>query len=608
MSQNAQRPNEEESFLPYIVILVLIFFALFFPILVISVPLYFLFKRFNFIESISGLIFSSLISLIVSIQYKDLYFKWYINSFKEKRILTDGFPIIFIIPFSLLIVFILLTIKNTRFSSKLPSLTNRKNLPAESPGLMPSLEEKEIAKKIVSIAGRDFTIDNSVHSSNSDIKFPNRQFPIGVNKAKDKVYISESELRYHGIIFGSTGSGKTEIIKSIAGGLLDLGWHGMMLDLKEDTAPGGLKDWCEDYSSEHSLPYQDFALSNPNPNYWFSPLKDIGPDEALNTILASQKFEDAFYRALNEKQLGQLISLLHLCNKIDPKKYSQLTVYDIGNILSSSDLREATKSMVALVTSTYPDYSKEDFDTLIHPSKQLQETAIGLGARLTGLYQTQVGRRALKEGEGRKEIDVTIPGLTYIGLDSMGKGEITRLISASVLRRMAVFASDRISGKQPGAGRIENAQPRFLIIDEANFVDKKILLELLSRARSSYITVIVCTQGPSDWESKSGDEVDLESLLQNCNVSFIMSQGSQYNAEICANIIGKENRQDVTQRIDSFGELTESGTIRNVVDHVVTADEIRSLGTGECIVRISRPSVRRFWTQTSMRSSKKNPR
>lgn len=566
----------------------------------IAIPLYLLLRN-KLRKRESLILLASFVIAFLSLSIKDFdYFvRWQVNFVFDQGINKADVPWLVIVNIAFILLFTSLAFLSNKIDTKIPTF---KKTPEPSTGLMPSYEEKEIAKKIVTVPNSAMTITKSDHTTENDLTFPKRKFPIGVDKNRQPVFIQESELRYHGIIFGSTGSGKTELIKTIAGGLLDLGWFGMILDLKEDTSTGGLRDWCEDYSEHNILPFQDFALSNPEPKFWFSPLHGIGPDEALNTILASQKFEDAYYRSLNEKQLGQLITLMHYSHKIDPHRFPELTVLEIGNILSSLDLREACKEMAALVISTYPEFSKKDFDSLLIPNKQGQEVAVGLGARLTGIYNTEAGRRALRAGDGREELDVTLSGLTYVGLDSMGKGELTRLISASILRRMAVYAADRTTGKaKGGAGKI---QPRFLIVDEANFVDKKILLELLSRARSSFISVIVCTQGPSDWNAKTIDEPGLTSLLQNCNVSLIMSQGEQSNAEICANIIGRENRQDVTQRINQLGEIMEAGSIRNITDFIVSADEIRGLGIGEVIVRISRPEVRSFWAQSAMRDPK----
>jgi len=572
------------------------------PSLVAMIIFYVLRGKLKKVEILSLFVASSALLIFISFHNAKIYIQWLLSFFSDQAVNKGDVPYLFIFNVSIVLALLMLLLVNTKIGGYIPNISGGMfSKPVEvSSGVLPTTEEKINTKKIVSVPGSTLTIDSNKHTLESK-EVGDRDFPVGLDKANKPMFINESEIRTHGLIFGSTGSGKTELIKTIAGGLMDLGWSGMILDLKEDTATGGLMDWCESYCNNNALPFQEFALSNPDPQYWFSPLKGIGSDEALNTILASQKFEDAYYRSLNEKQLGQLVTLLYTCNKIDPDKYPHPTVYDIGNILSASDLREATKEMVALLLREIPSFEKKDFDTLINPSKIMQETAGGLGARLTAMYQTQVGRVALKPGNNRMEMDVTNSGLTYVGLDSLGKGEITRLVSAAVLRRMAVYAADRTSGKERGASQGQK-DFRFLIVDEANFVDRFILLELLSRARSAGIACILCTQGPTDWISRGKGEPDLSSLVQNTNVAFIMSQGERSNAELCADIIGRANRSDYTARVDVLGEVTESGSMRSVVDFIVSPDDLRGMGVGEVVVRIGKPQEKQFWFQAQRRN------
>lgn len=437
----------------------------------------------------------------------------------------------------------------------------------------------------------------SSNSLNTEEPRGRRSFPVGLNKAGAPVFIREDEINKHGLLFGSTGSGKTESIKVLAAGLMDLGWSGLILDLKEDAQTGGLMDWCQEYSDYHALGFQKFRLSDPSPAYWFNVLHGMGPDEARDTILASQEFEAAYYRALNEKQLGQLVTLLYAATEIDPVRYLAPTVYSIGKILSSPDLPAATREMVATVISTVPGLAKDDFDSLIRPEKAMVEAAGGLGARLTAMYETKVGRSTLRPGDNRNPFDVTQPGLSYVGLDSMGKPELTRLVSASVLRRMAVYAADRTSGK------LHDKSPRFLIVDEANFVNRRLLLELLSRARSAGIACVVCTQGPTDWQAREAGEPDLTSLVQNTNVAIIMGQGERTNAELCADIIGRAEKNVINQRV-SDGQLMDAGSLSTKVDYLVSPDSLRSLTVGEAVIRVGKPNEWRSWAKILQRDPK----
>jgi type IV secretory pathway TraG/TraD family ATPase VirD4 len=213
------------------------------------------------------------------------------------------------------------------------------------------------------------------------------------------------------------------------------------------------------------------------------------------------------------------------------------------------------------------------------------------------MYETKVGRSTLRPGDNRNPFDVTQPGLSYVGLDSMGKPELTRLVSASVLRRMAVYAADRTSGK------LNDKSPRFLIVDEANFVNRRLLLELLSRARSAGIACVVCTQGPTDWQAREAGEPDLTSLVQNTNVAIIMGQGERTNAELCADIIGRAEKNVINQRV-ADGQLMDAGSLSTKVDYLVSPDSLRSLTVGEAVIRVGKPNEWRSWAKILQRDPK----
>lgn len=489
---------------------------------------------------------------------------------------------------------------STRLPFTFPTSPWRKEPEPGSTGILPNDTEREFSGSVVA-TGKSLTVDPLANAAAIPNEVGKREFPLGADKYGQPVMISEGELRYHGLLFGSTGSGKTETIKNLMGSLLDLGWDGCILDLKEDTGPGGLSDWCREYADNHALPYQELALSGSDSKVWFNPLYGMGPDEARDTIVGSQQFDDGYYRSLNEKQLGQLIRLTYAANAIDPTRYLAPSVYDLGKILASPNLAAATKDMVATVIAADPGVRKEEFDSLIRPDEAMAKAAGGLGARLTALYETEVARRALRPGDGRTELDISQPGLTYIGLSSSAMPAISRLVSAAVLRRMSVFAADRITGK------ISSKKPRFLIIDEANFVNRTLLLELLSRARSAWIPVIVCTQGPTDWNATTPGEAGLASLVQNTNVNIILSQGELTNAEMCADIIGRSE----TMRYSTVmrdGELIDgSGSARSSLEHLVSPDDLRRLKIGEAVIRIGKPSERVTWVKIPQRDAKVSP-
>jgi hypothetical protein len=488
-------------------------------------------------------------------------------------------------------------LEGTRIGAKLPEKIFRKKDPFAHDSVLPSESKRQRAKTVTPPG--DLLVKAEHHSIVNPMKVGERSFPIGTDGNGVPFMISEDEIRTHGLLFGSTGSGKTITIEALAGGLMDLGWEGMILDLKEDTDTGGLRDWCWDYSMSHAKPFQQLCLSDAEPEFWFNPLAGIGPDEARDAILSLMEFEAPYWRAINEEMLGQLTSLLYWVHEVDPVKFPYPTTIEMGKILKSGALDTATKKMRAIVKTSVPGIDDDYFTSLAHPSKDEAQSATGLGSRLTAMYATQAGRTILKADPSRKLLDVTQGGLTYVGLDSQGKPDLTRVISSSVLQRLSVYASMRTTGRADG-----KTVPRFLIVDEANWVDRTIVQNLLSRARGAGIAMILATQGPKDWIDRQGD--DFAKLGQNTNVAIIMSQGEPESAEICADYIGKEERIDVSRKVMD-GDVFDMGTTRKETVHRVTPDQLRSLQIGEAVIRIGKPIERFSWVAVGRRDPRSAP-
>ena len=403
----------------------------------------------------------------------------------------------------------------------------------------------------------------------------------------------------------------TETIKVIVSSLLTFGWSGMVLDLKEDAGPGGLRDWCEKYALSHQVAYQELCSSAQVSHTWFNPLEGLGPDEIRDTILALQEFDDAHWANINKEMLGQLVNLMVWANQVDPTRFKPPDMYTMGQIMTQDNLPGATKKMRAAMQH-HPGVEPEMFDVLAHPSEATKKSAPGYGAKLKQIFETQAGRTVLRASPDgtRRVIDVTSRGLTYVGLDSLGKADLTKMVSSAVLQRMSAYASARTTG-QTGEGRAP--APRFLIVDEAGWVDRTIVTNLLARARSAGICVILCTQGPKDWIDKQGDDWGM--LTNNVNVSLIMAQGSPDSAELCAEYIGQQYRQRTSETVkktkgllwdkpvrNADGEVTESLSVSEELAYKVEPEELRNMTVGDIIVRVGKPKNRVQWGKVQMRN------
>jgi hypothetical protein len=482
--------------------------------------------------------------------------------------------------------------QGTAIAARIPSFFRPKAL-GEKPSIIPSQKERQqLAEIVLPSPAHTGSLGHSLMGSQ---KPGERLVVLGMDRSGSPIGITEREIGTHALVFGSTGSGKTETIKTLAGGLLDLGWEGILLDLKEDTKPGGLRDWCETYAHSHAIAYQEIRLSDPNPRFWFDVLAGLSQDEARDTILSLSRFDDEYYKSVSIKLLGQLLKLRFWAHEIDPVSCPLPTLHDIAETLEHP-LAPSTKKWRAIVQQARPDLPAGEFQLLSNPTDVVQKQAESWGAKLGGLYQTQAGIRVLRSpaaSEHRPKMDVTTGGLIYVGLDSQGKPDLTRLVSSSVLQRISVEAAQRTTGQNGTAIR-----PKFLIVDEANWVDRTIVQNLLSRARSAGISMVLCTQGPMDWIDRDGN--DFAKLAQNTNIAMIMKQGEPEAAELCADYIGTVDYQKFTQRIDE-GSFQGGGSLMERTEHIVTPNELRGLGTGEMIIRVSTPRVRTEWMRVEMR-------
>jgi Mrp family chromosome partitioning ATPase len=373
--------------------------------------------------------------------------------------------------------------------------------------------------------------------------------------------LNSGELSMHAMILGATGSGKSTTAKTLVAGMLEMGWSGVVLDLEDDAGPGGLHEFCTTYARTNSIAYQQVSIG-PSPTTWLNPLEDLGPDEATDLLLSFYEFDDEYWSSINKKVLGQLVNLCYDAHSIEPSAAPYPSMFTIGSILEHGDLTAATKKLRAIVAASSADTNTDGYSALATPNPDTQKSSAGLGAKLTQLYDTVAGKRVLT-GPG-KSIDLTAPGLAYIGLDATGRPGLTRLAGSAILSRTSASAHSRLLSSEPSLRR-------FLVITSAAQTHYSHLSALISKARAGGICIVLFEQSPDDWATD-----DFNQLSQNINVNMVMAQSSANAAERCAHLIDEPT---------------------------VTPAELRQLGVGEAVVRIDHPEVRVRWISISHYSS-----
>lgn len=371
----------------------------------------------------------------------------------------------------------------------------------------------------------------------------------------------------------------TEALKRVIAGLMDLGWEGTIVDLKEDIGEGGLGQWVEAYARSHTIPFQSWGMSFSHYRHYLNPLEGLHPDLALNAIIATQDFEAPHWAAQAEQILGQLLTLLYDAHEVAPDRFPQPTLKDIARMLSGN-IAENTKSRRAVIDHTLiqsGQRSRDDYLALYNPNQTQAQAANGMAARIGRIFESELGRTGLAPGPGRDPLDVVAPGVVYVGLDELGQPYSSAMLAALILARFGGVASE--------AKHAPVRRRRFLVIDEAASADHALLLNLLKRARSAGLALIVATQSAKDWGEDWGE------LVQNINWTMVMRQNDPESALMVADLIGKQTVQtpQVSQRLDERGYET-GGTVsyRDVESYRVDPENLRALQTGESIVYVGK--------------------
>ncbi|TDC44458.1 DUF853 family protein [Actinomadura sp. KC345] len=465
--------------------------------------------------------------------------------------------------------------------------------------LMPRPKRREMLKRRVStrVTPADIPAVRGPYATEKSRRTPlkSKSLPLGLGARDRPVMLSVQEMGMHGAVVGSTGSGKTVTLMWLIGAAVDMGFDVTVLDMKEDTEPGGLRDFMRAYAQMHQLPLQEVALADEHPAFWFNALAGMSADEAFDTIMTMVEFDDAYWQALNRKVLQQVVQMCYEANEIAPDVFALPTMLDIGKIMEQGeDMKGAVKERVlAIDRMRGTGYCTQRYTNVLRPSRDEANSAASFGTKLTGLYDSGAGRRILVPDGHRQMIDVRREGLTYIGLNSLGQPDMAKILSSASLQRLSVYAAQRIQGRAP------KDRPRLIVVDEANYIDRDIAMNMLSRVRSALFNMVLCTQGPTDWIDKDGD--DWSRLAQNINWLIAMSQSSPESAEKCADFLGMRDNNTFSERVGQGGHA-EHFQAKEEEEYIVDPKQLRDLGTGEAYLRVNKPASRVEYVIVPMRT------
>lgn len=391
---------------------------------------------------------------------------------------------------------------------------------------------------------------------------------LGCDKTRQPVKLYLSDINKPGMVLGSSGSGKTELLKRIIAGLIDLGYGGWVLDMKDDR---DLNDFLRKYTKSKGVYYQSWSTKSAragDTKLYLDPLHGCGLDEARNIVLGSQDFEAAHWAALSKQLLGQLLTVMYDAHQAAPHRFDPPNLYMLGKILEKgSNIKQVTNPMRSAAMQKFGpkgdgSRSEDDYSNLRSIPRETAQAAIGFSARLISIYESQVGRGGLQPREGLDPIRYNDPGVMYIGLDTGGQGDDATILARTTMQRTLAEAAARSDDPLI-------RQHRFLVLDESAVLHPDQLINMVQRfARAGKTYTIICTQSAMDW----GKDV-WGVVTQNVNWGVVMKQSGTESGVLTSNWIGQK----------ASSAQTPVAYMQGAVSPVA----LRDLRQGEGVLRIS---------------------
>ena len=455
----------------------------------------------------------------------------------------------------------------------------------------------------------------------------------------EPLYISDEDLCRHLLITGQTGVGKTVLLKTLMFQQIQRGGGMLFVDGKLDS--DNIRDMYE--FASYCGRANDFLVVNPGQpelSNTYNPILFGDPDEVAARILslipstASSAGADhykqsanlalvCFISALQEETEGQRQAWINECRskglpegyidrgRVKGKAYnfldlSLLTMNEgvLSQLMESvvnADKDSLTRKNLSIFLDQYAKENVTDArEGVIQVDiKKLKDTLGGIGARMhqfgsgnfgpvLNSYRPEVIMyEAIKEGK-----------IVYVALPTMGKVEAAQNLGKIVISDLKTAISWLQLNK--------NDRPKipFLaFMDEMSSYAVESLAVMFEQARSARVALLPAIQTDSGLSNISEDFK--ERILANTETKIYFKLSSQETATAAAEMIGMTKRvvksessgkSDSTSaqalqvgpnKNASSGESKTDGE-REQEEYLVSADQLKGLDIGECIVLRSR--------------------
>jgi conjugal transfer pilus assembly protein TraD len=395
------------------------------------------------------------------------------------------------------------------------------------------------------------------------------------------VVLRERDLLEHTAILGATGSGKTNTLRLIAGQAISAGWPVVVLDLKGDPE---LARELERAAGRAGAEFRLLTVDDHPKRAAWNPIAAGGVSSRADRLIIGRWSEEHYERTARD--FARIT--LHLLDLIDG---NPSTLPEVARYLHEPEpvLLKVNEALARQRATDCIDpqlaEERDRFATLLAARKKdrsIQSATAGLAARLREISESDL-RPALAGDAKGGTIDLTRTlggnrAVICFSLDFAADPTVTALTGSLALRDLQQALSARTA-----------ETPALLLLDEFSVLDSDEIRNLLARARSKCVGVVLSTQSLADLTAV---DANLKTqTLSNTATKIIHRLGGDEEPEVIASLAGTRTVDELTNQIRRQPSLigprhvpTGTGSARRVDEYVLHPNRLRSLKRGHAAV------------------------
>jgi hypothetical protein len=359
---------------------------------------------------------------------------------------------------------------------------------------------------------------------------------LGLDDDANPHFVTAEHRNHHILISGTTGSGKTEAMKSLAFHDLRFGRGFVFIDMKGDRALAEqIYAACLAHGRQDDFLF--FSLGGEF-SHSYNPLASGDAMAKRDRILSACTWsEEAFYRNEAKAALSRVLAALETRGTI--------TAYDLYRVFDD-------KRIYAQVGKWAAPEDRPKFERDLSHWEDFCRNLSGLRANLHEFASARDRLCVAHADIDFREVHAR-NRIVYFELNSQMRPEAARAVARMLLEDLKHQSGTLAAGDE------SNRTPFSVYIDEARQAVYEGFIGFMTQCRSAGIGLTLATQSPLDFDGKDGP-VTL-AVTQNTATKILFCQRDPESASFCAALGGTYTTQKETTQVtdDAFGRPEATG-------------------------------------------------